>query len=155
MFPWNKKFPFNQSDGQMPDAFKNMNPKNVEDYIQTIMGNVFGEGFQTQFPYQGNVAPAKTQQTVSRKPELFETNDHIFVKISASEEQASTLRIQHNSNQLFIMNYPENGKQEKIILPSLVRRKGTKASYKNGVLEIRLQKNEDLQMSEIDVVPEN
>ncbi|MGM0922794.1 MAG: spore gernimation protein GerT [Bacillota bacterium] len=155
MFPWKKNFPFNQS-GQMPDTFKNMNPKNVEDYIQNVMGNVFGEGFPQQFPFQGSMAgnmadnnkhtPANQGST-----ELFETNDHIFVKVQASEEQLENLRIQHSSNQLFILNFPSMGEQKKLVLPSLVKRKGTKASYRNGILEIKLHKNEDLQISEIEI----
>ncbi|TDL82974.1 Hsp20/alpha crystallin family protein [Peribacillus frigoritolerans] len=155
MFPWKKNFPFNQS-GQMPDAFQNMNPKNVEDYIQNVMGNVFGDGFPQQFPFQGNMPGNipqinKQQQANQTNTELFETNDHIFVKVQASDEQLKNLRIQHSSNQLFILDYPSIGEQKKLVLPALVKRKGTKASYRNGILEIKLQKNEDLQISEIEI----
>lgn len=159
MFPWKKNFPFNQS-GQMPESFKNMNPKNVEDYIQNVMGNVFGEGFPQQFPFQGSmpgnmpgnmVQSSKQAQTST---ELFETNDHIFVKVQASDEQLKNLRVQHSSNQLFILDYPSKGEQKKLVLPAIVKRKGTKASYRNGILEIKLQKNEDLQISEIEITHE-
>lgn len=153
MFPWNKHFPFNNQSGQLPETFRNMNPKNVEDYIQSVMGNVFGEGFSQQFPYQGNLtAKEKQPQGNPANAELFETNDNIFVKLPATDDQAGNLRIQHNSNQLFIINYPAVGEQKKFILPCLVKRKGTKASYRNGILEIKLMKNEDLQLSEIDII---
>jgi len=88
MFPWNKHFPFNNQTGQMPDTFKNMNPKNVEEYIQNVMGNVFGEGFSQQFPYQGNLT-AKDNQPKGNpvNTELFETNDNIFVKLPHIETE--------------------------------------------------------------------
>ncbi|MCY9218948.1 spore gernimation protein GerT, partial [Bacillus haynesii] len=52
---------------------------------------------------------------------------------------------------LIIENYPEKGRQEKVVLPSLVRRKGTKAIFKDGILEVMFLKNEDFNLSEIDI----
>ena len=39
----------------------------------------------------------------------------------------------------------------KIPLPSLVKKKGTTAHYKEGMLEIKIPKNMDLQFSEVDI----
>ncbi|MCY9393176.1 spore gernimation protein GerT, partial [Bacillus haynesii] len=83
--------------------------------------------------------------------DIFETTSHVFVKIPLNKEQLNLLKIKHTSQTLIIENYPEKGRQEKVVLPSLVRRKGTKAIFKDGILEVMFLKNEDFNLSEIDI----
>ncbi|MED4531982.1 spore gernimation protein GerT [Metabacillus fastidiosus] len=146
MFPWNNKIPLNGNNSA--DFFKNMNPSEVENYIQHVMKSVFGGDFSQNFPFQGDLMNSKQKNDPY---EIFETSDFIYVKIPMKEELLSSVKIQHTASQLIIANYPTEGKQKKIMLPSSVKRKGTRAKYKNKLLEIRLLRNEDHHFSEIPI----
>lgn len=48
---------------------------------------------------------------------------------------------------------PKSRSSEKVNLPCLVKRKGTKAVYKDGLLEVMFQKQQDYNMSEVEIIP--
>ncbi|MBD1379027.1 spore gernimation protein GerT [Metabacillus arenae] len=149
MFPWNKGFPFHKM--KIPDQFKDLEPNQVEEYVQDVMKNVFGNQYPFQFPFQGEIQPNSKNDRQSKKYQIecFETSEYIYVKIPLEREKLAGLKIQHTSHQLIIHNYPEEGETEKVSLPSLVKRKGTKTHYKDSLLEIKLIKNEDHYISEV------
>lgn len=149
MFPWNNKMPFNEINS--PDSLKNMNPNEVEKYIQHVMKSVFGGDFSQTFPFQGDLNNYTNHTPKINKHEIFETSDFIYVKIPVEETLLPLLKIQHTSSQLIIINYPAEGEQKTIMLPSPVKRKGTKAIYRGNMLEIRLIRNEDHHFSEIPI----
>lgn len=144
MFDWNRFFPFQNQF--MKDQFKQMNPNEVESYVNQVMRSVFGNGYPSQFPFRD---PLHNEDTHSAH--TFETNDHVYVKLQINEKQLEEIKIKHTSHTLIVENFPKDGENHKLILPALVKRKGTKATYNDGILEIRLMKQEDFHLSEIDI----
>lgn len=152
MFPWNKQFPFNQSD--FTTQLNKMNPKEVENYIQSVMKNVFGGDFTQSFPFQGELSKQVQTENSPKQtpPELFETNEFVYVKLPISEKNVGSIKIQHTNNQLIINNESKKADQTtKYTLPSPVKRKGTKARYVDGFLEIQLIKLKEHSISEVDI----
>ncbi|MEH6974030.1 spore gernimation protein GerT [Bacillus sp. JJ675] len=149
MFDWQRFFPFQQPFSK--DGLKNADPKDVEHYINQVMKSVFGPGYSAQFPFRDPLAKETPAADETEQIDVFETTSHIFVKIPLTREQLNPLKIKHTSQTLIIENYPETGQHKKVILPSLVRRKGTKAVFKDGILEVMFLKNEDFNLSEVEI----
>ncbi|WP_226666665.1 Hsp20/alpha crystallin family protein [Metabacillus litoralis] len=147
MFPWNKQFPFDQTG--FTKNLNKMNPKEVENYIQSVMKNVFGGDLSQSFPFQGDLSPNEKVQTP--KPEIFETNEYVYVKLNISKNHDNDIKVQHTNHQLIIKNYPKQGEVSKYMLPAPVKRKGTKARYIDNYLEIQLVKLTENSISEIDI----
>ena len=97
--------------------------------------------------------PSSTEYTENLKYSIFETHENIFVRIHIeSEEWLKELRIYHTSTQLIIEHIPTIDDKHSIQLPSLVKKKkGTTAHFKDGILEVRIVKNIDMQYSEVDI----
>lgn len=136
MFPWDKQFPFNQSG--FSKHINKMNPKEVENYIQHVMTNVFGGDFIQGFPFQGEFPKKESNNNVI--PDIFETSDFVYVKLPTVNSDRKNIKIQHTNHQLIVMNYPKDSEQTKYMLPSPVRRKGTRARYIEDFIEIQFIK---------------
>jgi HSP20 family molecular chaperone IbpA len=151
MFPWNKQFPFDQTG--FTQHINKMKPKEVENYIQSVMKNVFGGDFSQGFPFQGDLQQKEVRDTSSKQehPEIFETNDYVYVKLPMSKEEISSVKIQHTNNQLILTNYPKQSDNTKYMLPSPVKRKGTRAKFVEGYLEIQFLKLNEYNISEVDI----
>ncbi|MFD2214399.1 Hsp20/alpha crystallin family protein [Metabacillus endolithicus] len=162
MFPWNNnQFPFDQS-GFMKHLNK-MNPKDVESYIQNVMKNVFSGDFTQGFPFQGNMTGnetsgfpfqgdvSKSETQMKPQPEIFETNDFVYVKLPLSSKDNKNLKLQHTNHQLILINYPKENEQSKYMLPSPVKRKGTRARFLDDYLEIQFIRLDESNISEIDI----
>ncbi len=76
----------------------------------------------------------------------------MFVKVPIGEEQLEHVRIKHTSHELWLENFPRSDHPKKVNLPCLVKRKGTKAVYKDGLLEVMFQKQQDYNMSEVEII---
>lgn len=158
MFPWNM-FPFNKETKNM---LQKMKPDEINQYVQDLIekmvpGNMrdmmnpleFMNGFQTPFGQQtspsGNGAGVLNETT-------FETHDFVFVRIPVkNEDWLKEMNIYHTSNQLIVEHIPQYEDQHTITLPAIVKKKGAAANYKDGMLEVRIPKNVDMQYSQIDV----
>ncbi|MDG3043544.1 spore gernimation protein GerT [Bacillus sp. B6(2022)] len=154
MFDWNRLFPFQKQFSK--EALKNSDPKDVEQYVNQVMESVFGSNYSAQFPFRIRCLRSRKQerQTIKKKEpnvEVFETTDHVFVKIELDRPNTEKVKIKHTANLLFIDHFPEENKQKKVVLPAAVKRKGTKASYQDGILEIMFLKHDDPGISEIDI----
>lgn len=151
MFPWNKQFPFDQK--AFTQHINKMNPKEVENYIQSVMKNVFGEDFTQSFPFQGELTQNEKRGNTAKKssPEIFETNDFVYVKLPVSKDDVGKIKIQHTNHQLIVHNYPNQSDQNKYLLPSPVKRKGAKARFIEGCLEIQFIRLHDHSISEVDI----
>ncbi|GLF91531.1 spore germination protein GerT [Bacillus safensis] len=155
MFDWNRLFPFQKQFSK--EALKNSDPKDVEQYVNQVMESVFGSNYPAQFPFQDPLSQnQKTRETDVKKEkdpevEVFETTDHVFVKIELARPNTEKVKIKHTANLLFIDHFPEEDTQKKVVLPAAVKRKGTKASYQDGILEIMFLKHDDPGISEIDI----
>lgn len=158
MFPWNL-FPFNKD---MKNMMKQMKPGEVDKYVQDIMNQMFPQGMQGM---QGMTSPksfmpgfeneARPNSSSSANPlhsHVFETHYDVFIRIPIKHENwLKSMRIYHTSNQVIIEHIPESEDKHTIILPALVKKKGATAFYKDGMLEMKIPKNIDMQYSEIDV----
>jgi len=159
MFPWNL-FQFNK---EMQSKMKQMNPTEMNQYVQNIMDKMFTSSFPDKMNSQEMMRdfdpfhpsyqqPSSTEYTENIKYSIFETHENIFVRIHIeSEEWLKELRLYHTSTQLIIEHIPTIHDKHSIQLPSLVKKKGTTAHYKDGILEVRIVKNIDMQYSEVDI----
>ncbi|MBS4173131.1 Hsp20/alpha crystallin family protein [Bacillus sp. FJAT-49736] len=157
MFPWNM-FPFNNDMSKMLQQF---NPKDMEKSVQDMISQFMPKQWQGSFDHNdmlsraASLFPQNNQQSnnpppTSIHPNVFETFDDVYVRIPISEDMIQKIKIYHTSNQLIIEN-TSDGNRETFTLPALVRKKGTTAQYKDGILEIKMPRSADLQYTEIDV----
>ncbi|RHW42246.1 Hsp20/alpha crystallin family protein [Neobacillus notoginsengisoli] len=145
MFPWGS-FPFNKN---MPSDLQNMKPETIEKYVKDAMEAYFpGNSFQP-FQTEGNDDRATSVEEEPYQAAIFNTHDFVFVRLEVAEEHLENIRLFHTSSQLILENLPETGKKQVYNLPSVVRKKGASASVRDGILEVRLQRAIDVQLSEI------
>ena len=153
MFPWNL-FPFHKDAKK---AMQQINSEDINKYIQNMMGQMIPEQMQGMMnPQDFMQGFAKQQKQPSNSSKLsssvFETHDFVFVRIPLKEEEwRKKLRLFHTSNQMIIEHIPEFEDKHIITLPALVKKKGTTAHIKDGILEVKIPKNVDMQFSEVDV----
>lgn len=153
MFPWNL-FPFNQDSKKM---MQQMKPEEINNYIQKMMGQMIPEQMQKMMNEQDLKHnfhnKAKQSPPTSTLPSsVFETHDYVYVRVQIkNEEWLKVMRLYYTSNQMIIEHIPEYDDKHTIILPALVKKKGTTAQVKDSILEIKIPKNVDMQFSEIDI----
>lgn len=154
MFPWS----FSPFDKNTLKKIQQMRPEEVEKYVNDLMGKMLPPDMQAM-NYSTGTNPFTIQSTnddnnnqIPLQASVFETHDYVFVMIPIkNEEWLQNMRLYHTSNQLIVEHIPEKEDKQTITLPAIVRKKGTKASCKDGSLEIKFQKNIDMQYSEIDI----
>ncbi|WP_080845769.1 Hsp20/alpha crystallin family protein [Cytobacillus gottheilii] len=158
MFPWNL-FPFNKEMKNNFQDLKNMKPEEINQYVHNIMGNVFPQqsngmpNFNDFFGGFGNenAGSKKEQASLKLDTSVFETHDDVYVKVFIKDEDwLHQMRLYHTSNQMIIEAIPSFEDKTTITLPAIVKRKGSKANFQDGILEIKLPKNIDAQFSEIE-----
>ncbi|MDZ5474631.1 Hsp20/alpha crystallin family protein [Bacillus sp. 31A1R] len=155
MFPWNL-FPFNN---QMKNMTEQINPNNIEGYIQDMMSKMFPqhmEGMNQQTPpnpfFNQNSNTSSSNKKSPLDSSVFETHEYVYAMVPIkNEEWLRKLKLFYTSNQLIIEHIPDDRDKQIITLPAIVKRKGATAQYKDGLLEVRIPKNIDMQFSEIDV----
>ncbi|MFJ7725702.1 Hsp20/alpha crystallin family protein [Neobacillus sp. NPDC097160] len=154
MFPWNL-FPFNKD---MKDTMQNMKPEEIDKYVQDIMGKIMPSNMrgmmnpQDMFGgFQSSVSKQQSETGILSST-AFETHDFVFVRIPIkNEEWIRQIRIYHTSNQLIVEHIPQQEDKHTITLPAIVKKKGATANFKDGMLEVKIPKNVDMQFSQIDV----
>ncbi|MBP1913968.1 Hsp20/alpha crystallin family protein [Lederbergia galactosidilytica] len=158
MFPWNS-FPFNLKQDKAPPF--EIGKTNVDDYVQKVLSqafSAFGQDATNSNDLLGSLLkqmPASSGSSSPNGVELFESFQFIFIHISVPDEKSlDRWKVYHTTNQLIIedLEVPQNTKT--ITLPALVNKKKTTAVYKNGILEIILQKKTDMQYTEVGVSKE-
>jgi len=158
MFPWSF-FPF---DKELQSKVKNMNPEEVNEFVQNMLGKVFQSPFPNSINPQDmmkyfHTSPhtqdeSSTSSNSAIKYSVFDTHDYIFVRIKIhSEDWLTKLKLSHTSHLLLLENIPEPGNKHSIPLPSLVKKKGTTAHFKDETLEVKIPKDIDTHFSEINV----
>lgn len=153
MFPWNM-FPFNKD---MKDAMQKMNPAEIDKYVQDIIGKVLPQNLRgmmnPQEMFNGFQSPVSDQPAAGVfNSSAFETHDYVYVRVPIkNEEWIKKLKLYHTSNQLILEDIPEHGDKQTITLPAIVKKKGAAANFKDGILEVKIPKNIDMQFSQIDV----
>jgi HSP20 family molecular chaperone IbpA len=141
----------------MKNILQNMKPDEIDKYVQDIMDKMMPGGMRGMMNPQDLMSnfqtPSEQQHTTNPlNSSAFETHDFVFVRIPIkNEDWVKQIRIYHTSNQLIAEGFPEYDDQHKITLPAIVKKKGAVATYKDGILEIRIPKNIDMQFSQVDV----
>jgi HSP20 family molecular chaperone IbpA len=158
MFPWNFS-PFNK---KLTNQMGQFDQNDIEKLIKQMMGQMMPTQMEGMMNDQDWMKTARAQQQnttqdSSRTAEalsysVFDTHNHVFVRISIKDDSwLSQLKMYHTSNQLILEHIPNTQDKYTITLPSIVRKKGTTTSFKDGVLEVRIPKNIDMQYSEIEI----
>lgn len=159
MFPWNL-FPFNKEMKNNFQDLKNMKPEEINSYVHNILGKVFPQqsngmpNFNDIFSGFNTQSSGNQQETAASKlnSSVFDTHDDVYVKIFIKDENwLQQMKLYHTSSQMIIEGIPSSEDKTMITLPANVKRKGSKANFQDGILEIRLPKNTDHQISEIEV----
>lgn len=143
----------------MKNELQNMKPDQIDNYVQDIMKKLMPANMQGMMNPQDLMrsfqTPLGQQQQQAASPlnsNAYETHDFVFVRIPLkNEEWVKQIRIYHTSNQLIVEGIPDHEDKHTITLPAIVKKKGAVATYKDGILEIRIPKNVDMQFSQIDV----
>ncbi|WP_175991391.1 Hsp20/alpha crystallin family protein [Bacillus sp. Marseille-Q1617] len=167
MFPWSL-FPFSKD---MKEQMNQMNPKEIDSYVQDMMKKMFPGGWnnmmnpaETMKGHQPFIHPMSNepnhhhQDSKGSSPShsipvnIFETFEDVYIRLKIpNDEWMKQLKIYHTSNQAIIENIPEHGDRQVLTLPSLVKRKGAVAQFRDGILELKIPKSIDMQYTEIDV----
>ncbi|MFQ3545971.1 Hsp20/alpha crystallin family protein [Halobacillus rhizosphaerae] len=149
MNPFQSLFPF----GEDVDKWMKASQSNdIHKFVNGVLSNSMPKGL-AQMPGFSNMGfsnmgaeQAKLNETV------FDSHDHVYVKIPIHDPSSlDSLKIYHKSYQLIIEGVPYKGDLHTITLPSLVRKKGTVARYRDNELQIRLPKKIDTQYSEVNI----
>ncbi len=154
MFPWNL-FPNNKQ--QMPDWMKYLNQSGLEKQMEQLLSMLSPEQFGSLMKQglssdQREEAEQENEPPSRHKPERFETHDYVFVRLPIPEDELPHLKLYHTNNRIILQGLPPNREESLTYpLPCLVKKKGAKSSYKDGILEIILFKIPDTQYSEISV----
>lgn len=144
----------------MGNVLQNLKPDEIEQYVKEIMDKMMPSNMRGMMNPQDLLSnfqtPFGTQQTTANPLPLnsttFETHDFVFVRIPIKNDNwVKKIRIYHTSNQLIAEGIPESEDAHTITLPAIVKKKGAVATYKEGILEIRIPKNIDMQYSQVDV----
>ena len=155
MFPWNL-LPFDRNTQR---KFLEMKPDEIENYVQQMMGKMLQPDMKGMFKpdewlkgMQQQSSPDPVKPTTGLNAEMFETHDYVFVRVPLKDEALiKQMKLFYTSNQVIIEHIPDLSDKHTLVLPATVKRKGAAASHKDGVLELRLPKNVDMQFAEIDI----
>ncbi|GKU80859.1 Hsp20/alpha crystallin family protein [Niallia sp. NCCP-28] len=160
MFPWNL-FPFNKD---AKSKMNGMKPADIQNYVQEMMDKMMPDSLQKMNPQDmfKNITSANNSNTANQTANklfdyvVFETHHHCFVRIPILDEAwLKNIKIYYTSNQVIIQHIPKESDKHIITLPSVVRKKGSIAAFKEGILEIKIQKSNEMSYSEIDVTEIN
>lgn len=136
------------------------NPNDIEGYVQDMMSKMFPQHMEdvvnnqnplNHFNEKNKKGHGKDKKSAIQTS-VFETHEYVFVMVTIeNEEWLKAMKVYHTSNQLILEHIPELNNKQTITLPAIVKKKGSTAHYKDGMLEVRIPKNIDMQFSEIDV----
>ncbi|WP_374723274.1 hypothetical protein [Calidifontibacillus erzurumensis] len=172
MFPWKHFETFNDYINYL----MNVRPEQVDEFIKKILDSHFPHYSnvphnektreQTASAYVSNAdnkelkqnhnAKQKKEETNEQKEpfeiKVFESHEDVFVHFPVKQKKdLQSGKIYYNSNQLIIKDIPAIGAKHKVLLPSIVQQRGAKIHYKNGILQIKIPKADDMQFTEIDL----
>jgi hypothetical protein len=156
MLPWNN-FPFNEEIKKM---LHNRGTTEIDKYVYDMVSKMLPQEMAGMMnPQAGTkgVPPYKQHNDqqdgdTTLRPILFETHDFVFIRIPIrNEESLKKLKIYHTSHELIIENHPSTESKNTYPLPVPVRKKGAIATYKDSILEIRIPRSIQTQISEISI----
>lgn len=156
MLPWNQ-LPFNED---MKKKLNSMNPNEIDKYVQNMVLKMFPknmEGMLNPQEWLKDVDSFQEKHPTSQEihglqSAVFETHDFVFIRIQVKDENwLREMKIYHTSHEAIIENIPEIGEKHTLKLPAAVKRKGAVANHRDGVLEVRIPRSYQTQISEINI----
>ncbi|OZI12233.1 spore coat protein [Bacillaceae bacterium SAS-127] len=163
MFPFQSPFSSNE---EWQKWMKQFNHGDIEKYVQNVLTQSMPESLQQQqkpfdflkhtpFPSIDNQQPIDSspkKETPTIHISVFETHEDVYVKFPVEDASMfSHLKIYHTSNQVIIEGIPTSEDKKVVILPAIVKKKGAVTNFKEGILQIKIPKDIDLQYTEVDV----
>lgn len=145
----------------MKDTLQKLKPEEIDKYVQDIISKVMPNNMRDMMnPMEmfngfgsSQAAPQAASSAGMLSSSAFETHDYVYVRIPIKDEEwIKKLRLYHTTNQLIVEHIPQQEDKHTITLPAIVKKKGASANYKDGILEVKIPKNIDMQFSQIDVM---
>ncbi|WP_409270354.1 Hsp20/alpha crystallin family protein [Neobacillus sp. SCS-31] len=134
---------------------KGMKPDAIEKYVREAIEAYLPKGTENAFHFSDEAPTRQSQATAASaksQASIFLTHDYVYARLPISEDTQENIRLYHTSNQLIIENFPVQGEKQAFDLPAVVKKKGATASVQDGILEIRLIRAIDVQLSEINFI---
>ena len=137
-----------------------MNPNEIDKYVQDMVLKMFPknmEGMLNPQEWLKGVDSSHEKHPTSHKihalqSTVFETHDFVFIRIPIKDDHwLSEMKIYHTSHEAIIENIPDIGEKHTLKLPAAVKKKGAVANHRDGVLEIRIPRSYQTQISEINI----
>ena len=154
MFPWDKL----PNNDMIKEMLSNVSSGQIDKYVQQMVSQMFPKQMEgminpqewlKSMPFTGEPRQESSQKLDAA---VFETHEHVYMRIPIRDENwLKTMKVYHTSAEAIIENIPEIGDKHTFPFPVSVRKKGTMASHKESVLEIRFIKRSHHQISEVDV----
>lgn len=134
---------------------KSMNPS-IEKYVKNILSQSMPSSFLPDLFNETEEKDEPDFEEEVHQPkenyQVFEMHDYVVVRVNIDVSvHVRDLKIYHTSNQLTIEGNPNQHDKQVISLPSLVQHKGTKAIFRNHILEIKMTKERDYRLTQIDI----
>jgi len=163
MFPWSNFENFNDYVKQL----MNLRPNEIDQYVKkmiesNILNNMpYAPPSNTTQKSRENTPPTFTNKAVPVESntalefndiKVFESHEDVFVQFPVkNKNDLQAGKIYYNSNQLVIKDIPNIGDKHKVLLPAIVQQRGARIHFKNGILQIKIPKADDIQFTEIDL----
>jgi hypothetical protein len=156
MLPWNN-FPFNE---EMKKMLHNKGSTDIDQYVQDMITKMLPQNMDRMLnpqtwmkgdaPFHQDSQPYPSEDGLQAA--IFETHDFVFIRIPIKDESwLRDIKIFHTSHELFIENAPSLEEKNTYTLPVPVRKKGATANLKDSILEIRIPRSIQTQISEISI----
>ncbi|WP_062356663.1 Hsp20/alpha crystallin family protein [Bacillus kwashiorkori] len=159
MFPWNF---FNSSKNGF-NPFKNLSEQDFHKMMNGWMEQMFPDYLKSLIEKETELFKTEKQPTKKDKQSekqsyrnlqeiVFETHDYVYIRIPfEKKEEVRNIKIFYNLNKCMIDHLDSFDGPYTITLPTIVKKKGAKAIYRDKILEITIPKNVDRQFNEIDI----
>jgi HSP20 family molecular chaperone IbpA len=156
MFPWN----FFPNNHDIKSKMNSIKPDQIDRFTQEMMGKMMPKHVQGMIDPQemlkGFFSQSKNEQPEKSKTPVnistFETHDYVYVRIEIEQNDwLKDIKVFYTGNQMIIEQIPKIEDRHTLPLPASVKKKGATACFKDGILEIKLTKSNQVQYSEIDV----
>lgn len=142
---------FGQNGSDSPGDWSNPDMSWVKDYVSDVMKQAFpGQFSEGEFRGGGGGSESKSRRSKNLSSDVFETHHFIITRIDVPEDIVpENIKVMFNTNELKIEGV--DSRPQVIRLPANGLYKGSKALYKDHVLEIRIPKRSKEQYQEIPI----
>jgi HSP20 family protein len=117
----------------------------LDDYVKQLI-----TGVTSSIPFRGGPASTSAHSAPSSsKIKIVETQSHIIVRIKAAKPfELRQIRFRVGGNELRMRGLPDED-EKRIRLPGIVKAKGSRAVYRDGIFEVRLPRDDRASFTDI------